>query len=143
MAPAPPTEFLHANRVFAAVPLGALHALAAVAREQSYRARELVFAEGEPALFFCIVRTGHVKIVRAGHARRDVVLELLGPRRGDDDAHRARVSAPRDDRGLGAGRRRDDPGRRARRRDADLRPAVESRPHPEVNAAACEPLRAR
>ena len=79
MAPGPPTEFLHANRVFAGVPLGELKALAAVAREQSYRPRELVFAEGEPALFFCIVRAGHVKIVRAGHGGRDVVLELLGP----------------------------------------------------------------
>ena len=72
-------DFLHANPVFAAVPVKDLQALAAVAREQSYRPREVIFSEGEPALFFCIVRAGHVKIVRAGHGGRDVVLELLGP----------------------------------------------------------------
>lgn len=79
MAPASLADFLHANAVFAAVPPRELQALAAVAREQSYRPRERIFAEGEPALFFCIVRSGHVKIVRAGHGGRDVVLELLGP----------------------------------------------------------------
>jgi len=79
MAPAPVADFLHANAVFAAVPRRELQALAAVAREQSYRPREIIFSEGEPALFFCIVRSGHVKIVRAGHGGRDVVLELLGP----------------------------------------------------------------
>jgi CRP/FNR family transcriptional regulator, nitrogen oxide reductase regulator len=79
MVPASLADFLHANAVFAAVPRRELQALAALAREQSYRARERIFAEGEPALFFCIVRSGHVKIVRAGHGGRDVVLELLGP----------------------------------------------------------------
>ena len=79
MAPAPLADYLHANAVFAAVPLRELQALAAVAREQAYRPREVIFTEGEPALFFCIVRSGHVKIVRAGHGGRDVVLELLGP----------------------------------------------------------------
>ena len=44
-------DFLHANPVFAAVPVKDLQALAAVAREQSYRPREVIFSEGEPALF--------------------------------------------------------------------------------------------
>jgi CRP-like cAMP-binding protein len=79
MAPASVADFLHANAVFAAVPRRELQALAAVAREQSYRPRDVIFSEGEAALFFCIVRSGHVKIVRAGHGGRDVVLELLGP----------------------------------------------------------------
>jgi CRP-like cAMP-binding protein len=79
MAPSTVADFLHANPVFAAVPLRELQALTAPAREQSYRPREVIFTEGEPALFFCIVRAGHVKIVRAGHGGRDVVLELLGP----------------------------------------------------------------
>ena len=78
MARVPVPDFLHANPVFAAVPIKELQALAAVAREQSYRPREVIFSEGEPALFFCLVRTGHVKILRAGHGGRDVVLELLG-----------------------------------------------------------------
>lgn len=79
MAPPTVADFLRANPVFAAVPPRDLQALAAMAREQSYRPREVVFSEGEPAMFFCLVRTGHVKIVRAGHGGRDVVLELLGP----------------------------------------------------------------
>jgi len=79
MAPTTVADFLHANPVFAAVPLRELQALAATGREQSYRPREVVFTEGEPAMFFCIVRAGRVKIVRAGHGGRDVMLELLGP----------------------------------------------------------------
>ena len=72
-------EILHGNPVFKGVPLRELQGLAAVAREQSYRAREVIFEEGQPALWFCLVRSGHVKIVRAGRGGRDVVLELLGP----------------------------------------------------------------
>ncbi|HEU5196186.1 MAG TPA: Crp/Fnr family transcriptional regulator [Methylomirabilota bacterium] len=72
-------EMLRGNPVFKAVPLRELQGLAAVAREQSYRAREVIFEEGQPALWFCLVRSGHVKIVRAGRGGRDVVLELLGP----------------------------------------------------------------
>ena len=72
-------ELLRTNPVFAGVPLRELQGLAAVAREQSYRARDVIFEEGAPALWFCIVRSGHVKIVRAGRGGRDVVLELLGP----------------------------------------------------------------
>ncbi|HTO11911.1 MAG TPA: Crp/Fnr family transcriptional regulator [Candidatus Binatia bacterium] len=79
MAPPALAELLHANPVFAAVALRELQPLAALAREQSYRPREIIFAEGEPALWFCLVRSGHVKIVRAARGGRDVVLELLGP----------------------------------------------------------------
>ena len=71
--------FLRANPVFAGVPVRELQALADRAREASYRAREMIFAEGEPAQWFCIVRSGHVKIFRAARGGRDVVLELLGP----------------------------------------------------------------
>jgi CRP/FNR family transcriptional regulator len=71
-------ELLHGNPVFKGVPLRELQGLATVAREQTYRAREVIFSEGEPALWFCVVRTGHVKIVRAARGGRDVVLELLG-----------------------------------------------------------------
>ena len=34
--------------------------------------------EGYPAHWFCLVKTGHVKIVRHARTGRDVVLELLG-----------------------------------------------------------------
>lgn len=71
-------DFLHANPVFAGVPLRELQALAGVARDTAYRARETIFAEGEPAMWFCVVRTGHVKIFREARGGREVVLELLG-----------------------------------------------------------------
>ena len=73
------TAFLASSPVFAAVPPRELAALAAVAREASYRARDYVFMEGEPADWFCLVRTGRVKIVRASRGGKEVVLELLGP----------------------------------------------------------------
>jgi CRP-like cAMP-binding protein len=79
MAPLAVVEFLQANPVFTGVPARELQALAGVAREASYRAREMIFAEGEPARWFCVVREGHVKIVRSARGGRDVVLELLGP----------------------------------------------------------------
>ncbi|HXH82800.1 MAG TPA: Crp/Fnr family transcriptional regulator [Candidatus Tectomicrobia bacterium] len=72
-------DFLRANPVFAEVPAREVQALAAVAREDAVRARDYVFQEGDPAVWFCIVRAGRVKIVRRARAGREVVLELLGP----------------------------------------------------------------
>ena len=73
------TAFLRGCSVFAGIPARELSALAAGAHEQSYRGREYVFMEGEPAEWFCLVRTGRVKIVRASRGGKEVVLELLGP----------------------------------------------------------------
>lgn len=71
--------FLKSNAVFAAVPDRELLPLAAVAREVRYRAREVIFREGDRPTSFYLVRSGHVKILREGRRGRDVVLELLGP----------------------------------------------------------------
>jgi CRP-like cAMP-binding protein len=71
--------FLRGSAVFAGVPAREIQALAAVARQDSYRAREYVFAEGDPAAWFCVVRTGHVKIFRQSRGGKEVVMELLGP----------------------------------------------------------------
>ena len=71
--------FLRASRVFADLPARELESLVAAAREQSCRAREYVFHEGDPALWLCLVKTGHVRIVRHSRTGKDVVLELLGP----------------------------------------------------------------
>jgi CRP/FNR family transcriptional regulator len=71
--------FLQASPVFAGLPARELEALAAAAREQSCRAREYLFQEGDPALSLWIVKTGRVRIVRHSRAGKDVVLELLGP----------------------------------------------------------------
>jgi CRP-like cAMP-binding protein len=71
--------FLRGCPVFAGIPARELAALAAVAREETYRAREYVFMEGEPAHWFCLVRSGRVKILRASRSGKEVVLELLGP----------------------------------------------------------------
>jgi CRP-like cAMP-binding protein len=72
-------DFLQASPVFAGLPARELESLAATAREESCRAREYVFHEGDPALWLCLVKTGHVRIVRHSRVGKDVVLELLGP----------------------------------------------------------------
>ena len=72
-------DFLKGTPVFAALPAREVQALSTVAREERYRARDYVFMEGDPARWFCLVRTGHVKILRHARTGRDVVLELLGP----------------------------------------------------------------
>ncbi|OGL00904.1 MAG: hypothetical protein A3E31_15580 [Candidatus Rokubacteria bacterium RIFCSPHIGHO2_12_FULL_73_22] len=65
--------------MFAGLPAKEVHALEAVAREDAYRAREYVFMEGEPARWFCVVKSGRVKILKHSRTGKDVVLELLGP----------------------------------------------------------------
>jgi CRP-like cAMP-binding protein len=78
--PAQPTaDFLKAGTVFAALPASEILALAAVAREQSYRARDFIFREGDESAWFWLVRTGRVKILRQARSGDEVVLELLGP----------------------------------------------------------------
>jgi len=71
--------FLGASAIFAGVPPRDVAALATVAREEAYRAREYIFLEGDPARWFCLVRSGRVKILRASRGGKDIVLELLGP----------------------------------------------------------------
>jgi CRP/FNR family transcriptional regulator, nitrogen oxide reductase regulator len=65
--------------IFAALPDQEMDRIAAVAQSVSYRAREYVFMEGDPAHWLCIVGSGRVRIVRHSPTGRDVVLELLGP----------------------------------------------------------------
>jgi CRP/FNR family transcriptional regulator len=72
-------EFLRSSPAFAALRPGDVQSLAAVAREERVRARDYVFMEGDPARWFCLVKTGQVKILRHARGGRDVVLELLGP----------------------------------------------------------------
>src|SRR5262245_61394833 len=72
-------DFLRSSAVFAGLPARELEALAAAAREEPCRAREYVFHEGDPALWLCFVRSGHLRIVRHSRTGKDVVLELLGP----------------------------------------------------------------
>jgi CRP/FNR family transcriptional regulator len=79
MPPREARDFLKASPVFAALPAREIEALAAVAREESYRARDYIFMEGDPARALCIVRGGRVKILRHSRTGKDVVLELLGP----------------------------------------------------------------
>lgn len=77
--PAPLVEFLARTPIFAGLPSREVDAIARVAREAHARTREYVFLEGDPARWFCLVRSGHVKILRQARSGRDVVLELLGP----------------------------------------------------------------
>ncbi len=71
--------FLRTVPEFAELPDREIEALAAVARQETVRARTYVFLEGDPARWFCVVRTGRVKILRQSRTGRDVVLEILGP----------------------------------------------------------------
>lgn len=73
------TAFLRSSPVFAGIPAREVEALAAVVVEESHRARDYVFMEGDASRWFCVVRSGHVKIVRHSKTGKDVVLELLGP----------------------------------------------------------------
>ena len=71
--------FLKASPVFGGLPTKEIDALARAASEETYRAREYVFMEGDPARWLCLVKSGRVKIVKHSHTGKDVVLELLGP----------------------------------------------------------------
>ena len=71
--------FLRASAMFASLPERELTALAVVGHDERYRPRDWIFMEGEPADWFCVVRAGRVKILRAARGGKEVVLELLGP----------------------------------------------------------------
>jgi CRP-like cAMP-binding protein len=71
--------FLTQSPAFAGLPTREIEALARVALEERHRARSTVFMEGDPARWFYMVKTGHVKILRHSKTGKDVVLELLGP----------------------------------------------------------------
>jgi len=73
------SAFLKRNPVFAMLPAREIEVLATVAVEEAHRARTYVFMEGDPARWFRVVKTGHVKIVRHSRTGKDVVLDLLGP----------------------------------------------------------------
>ena len=82
LPPMPPKDvaaFLRQRPMFAGLPAREVDALAAVAVEETHRARAYVFMEGDPSRWFYLVKSGHVKIVRHSKAGKDVVLELLGP----------------------------------------------------------------
>src|SRR5262245_1410533 len=68
--------FLSRSSAFAGLPPREIEALARVAMEERHRARSTVFMEGDPAHWFYLVKTGHVKIVRHSKTGKDVVLEL-------------------------------------------------------------------
>jgi CRP/FNR family transcriptional regulator len=72
-------SFLQRSPVFAALPSREVAALAAVAVEETHRTRDYIFMEGDPARWFCVVKSGRVKIVRHSRTGKDVVLEMLGP----------------------------------------------------------------
>ena len=56
----PIADFLKAGTVFGSLPAAEIAALAAVAREQSYRARDFIFHEGDESAWFWLVR-GYAK----------------------------------------------------------------------------------
>jgi len=79
MPSADAARFLGQSPVFAVLPAREIATLAAVAVEAPHRARDYIFMEGDPARWFCVVKSGHVKILRHSRTGKDVVLDLLGP----------------------------------------------------------------
>jgi CRP/FNR family transcriptional regulator, nitrogen oxide reductase regulator len=71
-------DMIRSSPMFSRLSDGELRALAAVAREERIAARQFVFMEGEPSLWFCVVVSGRVKILRESRDGKEVVLELLG-----------------------------------------------------------------
>jgi CRP-like cAMP-binding protein len=72
-------DVLRTSPVFAGLPAKDLSGLAAAASEDRLAPRQYAFREGDPPRWFCLVVSGHVKIVRQSKAGKEVVLELLGP----------------------------------------------------------------
>ena len=72
-------SLLRGNAIFAGIPGREIDALAGLVTEEAHRARDYVFMEGDPAHWFYVVKSGHVKIVRQSRTGKDVILELLGP----------------------------------------------------------------
>ena len=70
---------LRGNPVFAGVPAREVEGLAGLVIEESHRAREYVFMEGDASRWFYVVKSGHVKILRHSRTGKDVILEMLGP----------------------------------------------------------------
>jgi CRP/FNR family transcriptional regulator len=79
MPSADAARVLGQSPVFGVLPAREIQALAAVAVEEPHRARDYIFMEGDPARWLCVVKSGHVKILRHSRTGKDVVLDLLGP----------------------------------------------------------------
>src|SRR6266511_5147483 len=82
LPPMPPKDaatFFRTCSVFAVLPPREIEGLGSVAIEEARRPREYIFMEGDPSRWFCVVKSGHVKILRHSRTGKDVVLELLGP----------------------------------------------------------------
>lgn len=77
--PTDTVAFLRTNPVFGRLPARETELLGSAAVEEAFRAREFIFLEGDPAKWFYVVKSGHVKILRQSRTGKDVVLELLGP----------------------------------------------------------------
>jgi len=73
------SAFLKSIPVFATLADREIQTLATATVEETRRAREYIFMEGDPARWFCVVKSGHVKVVRHSRTGKDVVLDLLGP----------------------------------------------------------------
>jgi CRP-like cAMP-binding protein len=71
--------FLRGNPVFGGIPVHEIDLLAGVVTEESHRARDYIFMEGDASRWLYVIKSGHVKIVRHSRTGKDVVLELLGP----------------------------------------------------------------
>src|SRR5262245_36071841 len=70
---------LREHPVFAAIPAREVDGLVGFVVEAAHRTRDYIFMEGDAPRWFCVVKSGRVKIVRHSRTGKDVILELLGP----------------------------------------------------------------
>jgi CRP/FNR family transcriptional regulator, nitrogen oxide reductase regulator len=71
--------FLRTNTVFGRLPAREIELLGSAAVEETRRAHEFVFLEGDPAKWFCVVKSRSHQDPSPSRTGKDVVLELLGP----------------------------------------------------------------
>lgn len=71
--------YLERNRLFAGVPLQEIEKYAHLFHEYDYKARDLVFAEGDLGDAIYLLKTGHVRLYRLTEDGKEITLAILGP----------------------------------------------------------------
>ncbi|GAC1458118.1 MAG: hypothetical protein PVSMB1_07940 [Gemmatimonadaceae bacterium] len=71
--------YLGQNRMFRGVPAAEIEKFAHLFRERDYRAKEVVFAEGDLGDTIYLLKSGHVRIYRLTEDGKEITLVLLGP----------------------------------------------------------------
>lgn len=71
--------YLERNRLFRGVPLAEIEKMAHLFHEQDYKAKEVIFAEGDLGDAIYLLKTGHVRLYRITEDGKEISLAILGP----------------------------------------------------------------